>query len=82
MRKRICNKVLLKFISVGAFFWGGRGEEDWEAAFLACFFFGWGRGWGSFLSRMLFLGGEGMGKLPVSHPFFWGGVGGLGKVPV
>lgn len=81
MRKRICNKVLLKFISVGAFFWGGgRGEEDWEAAFLACFFFGWGRGWGSFLSRMLFWGGgEGMGKLPVSHPFFGGGGGGVGE---
>lgn len=50
MRKRICNKVLLKFISVGAFF----------------------------------LGGEEMGKLPVSHVLFWGGVGGgaVGKVPV
>lgn len=82
MRKRICNKVLLKFISVGAFLGGGGGkrigklpfshafflggEGDGEVFCLACFF-GGGRGWGSCLSRILFLGG---------------GVGGLGKVPV
>ena len=59
MRKRICNKVLLKFISVGAFFWGG-GEG--------------GRGLGSCLSRMLFFWvGKGMGKFSVSHAFFGGG---------
>ena len=39
-------------MSVGAFL-GGREEGDWEAACLACFF------WGG--------GGEGVGKVPVSH---------------
>ena len=40
-------------MSVGAFL-GERGEGDWEAACLACFF--WAGG-----------GGEGVGKVPVSH---------------
>ena len=38
-------------MSVGAFL-GERGEGHWEAACLACFFWG---------------GGEGVGKVPVSH---------------
>lgn len=51
-------------MSVGAFF-VGRGEGDWEAAFLACFFLGggdgevaclasffWGGGWGRYLSHI------------------------------
>ena len=37
-------------MSVGAIL-GGRGEGDWEAACLAC----------------VFWGGEGVGKVPVSH---------------
>ena len=63
-------------MSVGTFL-EGRGEGDWEAAFLACFFWG-GKGDGQVFCLACFFGGEGMGKLPVSHPFFLGG-GGWGR---
>lgn len=77
MRKRICNKVLLKFISVGAFFFGG-GEEMGKLPVSHAFFVG-GEGMGKLPISHAFL----VGKLPVSHVLFWGGVGwAVGKVPV
>ena len=72
MRKRICNKVLLKFISVGAFFFGG-GGGDGEVACLACFFCGRG-GDGKVAYLACFFGGE-VARLACSF-LGWGGVGG------
>ena len=46
-------------MSVGAFF-VGRGEGDWEAAFLACFF--WGGGDGEVACLASFFGGGGGGE--------------------
>ena len=67
MRKRICNKVLLKFMSVGAFFLGGGGGRDGEVACLACFFLGGGKGMGKLPVSPAFFRGRGVGKVPVSH---------------
>ena len=80
MRKRICNKVLLKFISVGAFLGGGGGKRIGKLPFSHAFFLGVGKGMGKFSVSHAFLGGGGDGEVACLASFFWGGGwGGWGR---